>query len=183
MFFFGSFTKKIFGEWILWKLCPTHSSNTKNASKKKEKWVMFFFASFFLTLLWEWIARLDCTTSLFLIISFFIVSFCVFVWVFFMCIYIGMMIHDFPGLLFWMIFLDWVFWMILLDWFFWMMMMMIGTIWPKHLTQLQGREGRKTFPDTLTFCVLLMLLESELHFIVLHLDFAFVPLSITLPDL
>jgi hypothetical protein len=52
--------------------------------------------------------------------SFFIVSFCVFVWVFLMCINVGMMIHDFPGLLFWMIFLHCFFWVIFwIDFFGW----------------------------------------------------------------
>jgi hypothetical protein len=97
-------------------------------------------------------------------------------------LYVGMMIHDFPGLLFWMIFLDWVLRMIILDWFF---LDDDDDDW-NHLTKTPyttARKGRKKNFFLTHFCVLLMLLESELHFIVLHLDFAFVPLSITVPDL
>jgi hypothetical protein len=68
---------------------------------------------------------------------------------------------------------------------FWMILLDDDDDW-NHLTKTPyttARKGRKKKLFLTHFCVLLMLLESELHFIVLHLDLAFVPLSITLPDL
>ncbi len=121
-----------------------------------------FLCFLFFTLLWEWIARLDCT-SLFLIISFFIVSFCVFVWgVFDVHIY-----WDDDSWFSGIAFLD--------DFLAFLFLDDDDDDW-NHLTKTPyttARKGRKKNFSWHTFCVLLMLLESELHFIVLHLDFAF----------
>ncbi len=156
VFFFGSFTKK-----TLWRvnLMQTMSNpfillTQMQARKKRNGWC-FSLLHFFVTLLWEWITRLDCS-SLFLIISFFIVSFCVFVWVF---LYVHICWDDDDSWFSGIAFLDDFLGLIFLD---------DDDDW-NHLTKTPYTTARKGKEEKLFlthFCVLLMLLESELHFIV-----------------